>query len=125
MRPRIDDHGMDETIISLLAPVSRERIERWVEGQVDRLRTEASSTGVRLGPLSSGGPGQGGDWLVEVDLRDRDVPLEDDVALGSVLTEMALLGLRPQLSVRTIDDQPAIRDPHAPAAELSAPRGNA
>ena len=116
---------MDEKIISLLAPVSRERIERWVEDQVDRLRGEASRMGVRLGPLSAAGPGQGGDWLVEVELRNRHVPLEDDVALASVLTEMALLGLRPQLLVTSRGDRPWVRDHHAPAAELPAGRGSA
>ena len=88
-----------EVMISLRAPVSREKIARWVEEQVDRLRGEARATGVRLGRLTVASPPQRGDWLVEVDVRDQNVRLEDNMALASVLTDMELLGLRPQLLV--------------------------
>ncbi len=93
---------MDEVRISLLAPVARERIESWVEEQVDRLRAQGRATGVRLGRLTPAQPAQGGHWLVEVDLHARDVRLEDDVALASILTDMELLGLRPHLLVAEV-----------------------
>ena len=87
----------DEVVIALRAPVSREKVERWVEEQVDRLREAAWSSRVRLGPLWPGWRTQGADWLIELDLRDRKVELDDDVALASVLMNMELLGLRPLL----------------------------
>lgn len=88
---------MDEVMISLQAPVAWKKIDRWVGEQLDRLRIEAWPTGVRLGPLVDASPVRGADWLVRVDLGDRAVRLEDDVALASVLTDMERLGLRPAL----------------------------
>lgn len=90
---------MEEVIISLLAPVARKRMQRWVEEQVDGLRAQGQASGVRLGRLVTASPSQGGDWLIEVDREDRDVALEDDLALGLILTDMAALGLRPYLFV--------------------------
>ena len=90
---------MGEVRIALRAPVSAKAIESWVEDQVDRLRDAAWSSGVRLGPLWPGWRARGPDWLIEVDLRDRNMALDDDVALASVLVDMELLGLRPQLLV--------------------------
>ena len=88
---------MGEVTIALRAPVAAKAIERWVEQRVARLREAAWSSGVRLGGLSRAWRAQDADWLIEVDLRDRAVELEDDLVLGSVLMEMALLGLRPEL----------------------------
>ena len=90
---------MDTVVISLLAPVTPSTIERWVEQQVDELRAQGRSCGVGLGRLVASSPAQGGDWLIEVDREDRDVALEDDLALALILTDMAVLGLRPQLLV--------------------------
>jgi hypothetical protein len=113
----------DEVMISLRAPVSREKIERWVEEQVGQLRDAAWSRGVRLGPLWRGWRSQGPDWLIEVDLRDRAVELEDDLVLGSVLLDMELLGLRPQLLVSPPRERPGPADVHALAAQAPVRRG--
>ena len=91
--------SVDEVTISLVAPVSVSKIERWVKEQLDLLRDQAGSMGVRLGHLRPASDGQDADWLVEVDLRDRAVPLEEDIALASMLTDLQLLGLQPQLLV--------------------------
>ena len=90
---------MDEIVISLLAPVAPQRVHRWVEEQVDGLRAQASGGGVRLGRLVPSSPSQGGDWLIAVDREDRDGALEDDIVLAMILTDMAILGLRPRLFV--------------------------
>lgn len=90
---------MDEIVISLLAPVAPQRIQRWVEEQVDELRAQASASGVRLGRVVPSSPSQGGDWLIAVEREDRDGALEDDIALAMILTDMAILGLRPRLFV--------------------------
>ena len=112
---------MDEVRISLLAPVARERIESWVEEQVDRLRGQGRATGVWLGRLAPADPEQGGDWLVEVDLQARDVRLEDDVALAAILTDMELLGLRPHLLAATSKTTllPQNRPPRTSASSLT------
>ena len=88
---------MTDVTIALRAPVAARTIEGWVEERVAALRDAAWSKGVRLGELSRAWQAQDADWLLEVDLRDRAVALEDDLVLGSILTEMALLGLRPEL----------------------------
>ena len=98
---------MDEIVISLLAPVAPQRIQRWVEEQVDELRAQGSGSGVRLGRLVPSFPSQGGDWLIAVEREDRDGPLEDDFALAMILTDMAILGLRPRLFV--ISREPGAR----------------
>jgi hypothetical protein len=90
---------VDEVTISLVAPVSISKIERWVKGQIDRLRDQASPCEVRLGHLSPAPQGHDADWLVEVDLRARTVPLEEDIALASILLDLQLLGLQPKLLV--------------------------
>ena len=108
---------MDDIVISLLAPVSPRRIQRWVEEQVDGLRAQASAGGVRLGRLVPSSPSRGGDWLIAVDRGDRDDALEDDIALAMILTDMAILGLRPRLFV--IAREPGARrsrDAHGSAA---------
>jgi hypothetical protein len=112
----------DEILISLRAPVSREKIERWVEEQVDRLRDAAWSRGVRLGPLWRGWRARGSDWLIEVDRRDRNVELDDDLALASVLMDMELLGLRPQLLASPPPESSGSSGVHAPAAQAPARR---
>ncbi len=91
--------SVDEVTISLVAPVSSSKIERWVKQQVDLQRDQAGSRGLRLGHLTPARDGQDADWLVEVDLRDRAVPLEEDIALASILTDLQLLGLQPRLLV--------------------------
>ena len=98
---------MDEIVISLLAPVAPQRVQRWVEEQVDGLRAQAGAGGVRLGRLVRSSPSQGGDWLIAVEREDRDGALEDDIALATILTDMAILGLRPRLFV--ISREPGAR----------------
>jgi hypothetical protein len=66
---------------------------------IERLRIEALEIGVRLGRIGRSTPAQGGDWLIELDRRAGDPPLEEDVALATVLTELGILGLRPNLFV--------------------------
>lgn len=90
---------MDTVVIALLAPVAPSRIERWVEAQVDELRAQGEANGVRLGRLTRSTPERGGDWLIKVDRDDHATALRDDLALGLILTDMAVLGLRPQLLV--------------------------
>ncbi len=88
-----------QAMIALTAPVSADKIAGWVKEEVDRMRARAVALDVWLGPLSRPQPAQGGDWVIEVDLEDRDVAPEDDPALGSVLLDLELLGLRPQLMI--------------------------
>lgn len=90
---------MADVTIGLRAPVAARTIEGWVEERVAALRDAAWSRGVRLGDLSRAWQAQDADWLIEVDLRDRAVALEDDLVLGSMLMEMSLLGLRPELQL--------------------------
>ncbi len=90
---------MEEVVISLLAPVEPRRVQHWVEAEVDRLRARGRAGGVRLGRLVASSPAQDGDWLIAVDREDRSMALKDDVALASILTDMAILGLRPRLFV--------------------------
>ena len=98
---------MADVTIALRAPVEAKTMERWVEERVDGLRAAAWSSGVRLGDLFRAWRAQDADWLIEVDLRDRAVELEDDLVLGSVLMEMALLGLRPELLVSSHEESSA------------------
>ena len=113
---------MDKVVISLLAPVTPRTIERWVEEHVDELRAQGRGNGVRLGRLVASSPAQGGDWLIEVDRDDRDVALEDDLALALILTDMAVLGLRPQLFVVSGERGPRrSRDAHRSAAGRRQP----
>ena len=114
----------DQVMISLRVPASREKVERWVEEELDRLRDAAWSRRIRLGPLWRGWRAQGPDWLIEVDLRDRNVELDDDVALASVLMEMELLGLRPQLLVSPPPESPGPAHVHAPTTQAPARRGS-
>jgi hypothetical protein len=111
---------MEEVMISLLAPVAPQRVQRWVEEQVDELRAQGRASGVRLGRLARSSPAQGGDWLIAVDREDRAVALEDDVGLALILTDMAILGLRPYLFV--ISRDPAARrsrDAHSSGADAA------
>ncbi len=104
---------MDQVVISLLAPVSDERPEGWIDEQVDRLRDEALARGVRLGPLEPCTPARGGDWLIAVDrvLHD-DVPLEKDITLAGIVTALGWLGLRPHLLVISEPLPPAVGWPY-------------
>ena len=110
---------MDIVVIALLAPVTPNRIERWVEAQVDELRAQGQASGVRLGPLTRSTPARGGDWLIGVDREDRSVALQDDLALGLILTDMAVLGLRPQLLVVSSGERRGrrFRDVHRSSGE--------
>ena len=92
---------MGDITIALRAPVAGKRIERWVEQHVDSLRDAAWSRGVRLGRLWPAWRREGLDWLLEVDLRDRQLAPEDDPLLDLVLMEMTLLGLRPRVVERS------------------------
>lgn len=98
---------MEEVVISLLAPVAAPPVQRWVQEQVDELRAQGRADGMRLGRLVRSTPIQGGDWLITVDREDRDVALEEDLALGLILSDLAALGLRPCLFV--IDREPGPR----------------
>jgi hypothetical protein len=112
---------MEEVVISLLAPVAPQRVQRWVEEQVECLRAHARANGVRLGRLVRSTPAQGGDWLIAVDRDDRAVALEQDVVLAAILTGMATLGLRPYLYV--ISREPGAgrsRDAHRPGVTTGA-----
>lgn len=102
---------MDQIVISLLSPVPEGHLDDWVVEEVDRLRGEGLAIGVRLGPLRRSTPAEGGDWLIELHRHVDDVPLEEDVALASILTELAILSLRPCLFV--------ISAPLAPLAALA------
>ena len=101
---------MQQAMIALRAPVSPDKIESWVEQEVARLRARAVALDVWLGPLSRPPPAQAGDWVIEVDLEDRDVRPGDDPVLGSVLLDLELLGLRPQLLMAS----PLFRPSYAP-----------
>ncbi len=98
---------MAEVAIALRAPVAAKTIERWVEERVAGLRDAAWSSGVRLGDLSRAWQAQDADWLIEVDVRDRAVEPEDDLVLGSILMEIAVLGLRPELLLSSQPARPA------------------
>jgi hypothetical protein len=110
---------MEEVVISLLAPVAPQRVQRWVEEQVDGLRAHARAGGLRLGRLARSTPAQGGDWLITVDREHRSVALEHDVALASILTGLAIMGLRPCLFVIS-KDPGARRSRDAHGAGVSA-----
>ena len=114
---------MSEVTIALRAPVAAKTIERWVEQRVARLRDAAWSSGVRLGDLCRAWQAQDADWLIEVDLRDRAVALADDLVLGSVLREIALLGLRPELLSSTHAESPAAAPVSPARAEAPVRRG--
>lgn len=92
---------MDNAMISLLAPVavSPQDIDEWVEELAYRLRARWRFTGVGIGRLVRACPSEGGDWLIELDLRGRSGPPEKDIALAAILTDLERLGLRPQLFV--------------------------
>ncbi len=114
---------MEQIVISLLAPVTAKRIQRWVEEQVDGLRAQGQASGIRLGRLTPSRPSQGGDWLIEVDRQDRDMALEDDVALAAILTELAAMGLRPHLFVISRElGARRTRDAHSAGAGTGAAR---
>ena len=114
---------MGEVMIALRAPVAVKTVESWVEQRVERLREAAWSSGVRLGRLWPAWQAQGADWLIEVDIRDRAVRPEEDLALDSVVREMALLGLRPQLLVSAPQDSSATAHTSAASTEAPARRG--
>lgn len=94
---------MNEAMISLLAPVgvAPQQIDIWVEEHVYRLRSRWRISGVGIGELTRSSPSQGGHWLIDLDLRARTGPLEKDVALAGIITDLERLGLRPQLFVVT------------------------
>lgn len=101
-----------QAMIALRAPVSADKMAGWVKEEVDRMRARAVALDVWLGPLARPQPAQGGDWVIEVDLEDRDMAPEDDVALASILLDMELLGLRPQLTIASPHSPP----PYVPDA---------
>jgi hypothetical protein len=115
---------MYEVTIALHAPVAAKTMEHWVEERVAGLRDAAWGSGVRLGDLSPTWQAQDADWLIEVDLRDRAVALEDDLVLGSILMEMALLGLRPQLLLSRQRESSGPGHVPAPTAQAPARRGS-
>ena len=103
---------MGDITIALRAPVAGKRIERWVEQHVDSLRDAAWSSGVRLGRLWPAWRREGPDWLLEVDLRDRQLAPEDDPLLDLILMEMTLLGLRRRVVERP--HGPLVRESNTP-----------
>jgi hypothetical protein len=84
-------------LISIRAPVSGEQARRWVERQVDRLRDTADADGIGVGALWPTWHQGVGDWLVEIDLRGRDVLPAEDIALTSLVLDLHVLGLRPEV----------------------------
>jgi hypothetical protein len=114
---------MYDMMISLLAPAGRQRVDAWVEQQVDRIREACGPSGVLLGRLVKAHPAQGGDWLIKVDRRARSGPPERDVALAAIVAELEWLGLRPAVFVST-GRVPRLaetrRRSHAPARRLAA-----
>ena len=92
---------MNDAMLSLLAPVGVEpqEIDMWVEEQIYRLRSRWRISGVGFGELRRSCPSEGGHWLIDLDLRARTGPLENDVALAGIVTDLERLGLRPQLFV--------------------------
>ncbi len=112
-------------MISLLSPVSRERIERWVEEQLDRLRDQVLPVGLRLGPLvRAPAATPGADWLVRVDRRGRAVPPEDDLALADLMMDVERLGLRPSL-LAVASREPALSLARRPSRLARRGRGTA
>lgn len=99
---------MNEAMLSLLAPVgvAPQQIDMWVEEQVYRLRTRWRVSGMGFGELRRSSPSEGGHWLIDLDLRARTGPLEKDVALAGIVTDLERLGLRPQLFVRAPSEEP-------------------
>lgn len=99
---------MNDAMLSLLAPVGvpPQQIDMWVEEQVHRLRSRWRISAVGFGKLRRSCPSQGGHWLIDLDLRARTGPLEKDVALAGIVTDLERLGLRPQLYVRASSDEP-------------------
>ena len=99
---------MNEAMISLLAPVgvAPQQIDMWVEEQVYRLRSRWQISGVGFGELTRSSPSEGGHWLIDLDLRARTGPLEKDVALAGIITDLERLGLRPQLYARAASHKP-------------------
>ena len=116
---------MAEVTIALRAPVAPKMIQTWVDERVAGLRETAWSGGVRLGPLWPAWRRQGADWLLEVDLRDREVAPEDDLILDTVLMEMKLLGLRPQVLVSSPQESPLTLDHDASTTSAPSRRGSA
>ncbi len=114
---------MNQVMISLAAPVSTDKVEPWVKEQLERLRGEATASGVRLGPLAPACLPHEADWLVGVGREDRDVRL-DDAALNLVMTDLALLGLRPQLLVAAGRATSEISHAHASSPPVLAPPNN-
>ena len=104
---------MTEAMISLLAPVSvsPETIDEWVEEQVYLLQKRWRFTGVGIGELRRSCPEEGGHWFIDLDLRARTVPLEKDVALAAIVTDLERRGLRPQLFVSAKAAPPALAEP--------------
>ena len=102
----------EEAMISLLAPAafSPHELDEWVEEHVYRLRARGRFTGVGIGELVRSRPAEGGDWLIELDLRARKGPLEKDIALAAIVTDLEQLGLRPQLFVSARAAPPALVD---------------
>jgi hypothetical protein len=113
---------MGQITIALRAPVAAKPIGRWVEQEVEGLRAAAWSSGVRLGRLWPAWRGQAADWLLEVDLRDRQVDPEDDLLLDSVLMEMKMLGLRPHVLESSPQERSVTADCDAPATHAPARR---
>ena len=99
---------MNDAMLSLLAPagVAPQEIDIWVEEQVYRLRSRWRVSGVGIGELTRSSPAEGGHWLIDLDLRARTGPLEKDVALAGIITDLDRLGLRPELFVAAADPGP-------------------
>ena len=83
-------------------PVSADELERWLEQQVEKMRTESPQGTIRLSRLTQGLPNVDIDigWLVELELPVGQ-PLLNGDRLSAVLRDMRLLGLQPTLLAPT------------------------
>ncbi len=82
-------------------PVSADVVERWLEKQLDELRTDAPHGTLRLSRLTQSAPDMDLEigWLVELDLPEGE-PLLKGRRLADALRDMRLLGLQPTLMAR-------------------------
>jgi hypothetical protein len=79
-------------------PVAADELEQWLEHETDALRAAAPCAIIRVSRLiqrRDDGELYVG-WLVEVQLRDEDMPFAEP-RLAEALRDMRLLGLQPTL----------------------------
>jgi hypothetical protein len=97
------------------APVAADELGRWLERQVNELRTEAPHGTIRLSRLTQG-PLRADlytGWLIELDLPDGEPLLTGD-RLAHALTDMRLLGLQPTLLTPALQGERSAANGAAP-----------